>query len=409
MKSLILIGQSVRALATACAHCVLRHAPSGPVCELIAVDAYGDADTLAAVNGDWMRLEIEQEQLAPTLAEQLFNRSLRTENPLLLLAGGMENLPKVVEQLSDACQLLGPTSTQLSVLRDRGFWQSAAEQCGIRFPKTKQQLNATDLPQNWLWKPASSGGGIYICQASEHFIAPSAIGDVKGQLGYFQRIISGDSIGVTCILHSAKADPTCAIVGATLGLSASEWMGPSQFIYRGSVGPIGLSQQHLDQITELGNCFGRSTGLVGMIQFDFLRDEADQLWLLECNPRWTAGMEILFRAGMNPIEQHLATFGVPVRNQPVHEYSLQPWVGKAIVYAEQAGVISEAHVDELLRLAAQGSVADVPVPGTVYEAGQPLFTLIEQLPRDGKSELELRAAVVEQLRANQRKVASLLL
>ncbi len=371
--TIIAVGYSVRALVEACVQSEYS---------AIAVDHFGDADTLRFTDRRWIPLELTDEKCLSlatratlvALAEQL------DEPAIVLLAGGMENLPLVVAELASIFRVFGPSVSQIQQLRDWQFWKRAAEATSIRFSDSYASYpnsgNDRQSPTDgdWLWKANDSAGGLGV---SEHVSR-------EASAGYYQKFVAGCQLGVTCIAH----DEAVEFVGATRGFDFAEWPGPTRFIYRGNCGPVSLAQAHTQQIVELANFFRTQLNVRGWLQFDFIQDITGQLWLLECNPRWTAGMEILTHAGLPLIEQHLLAC------------SGQPWSGiesrqidtkcfaKAIVYAPQAIEVTQSMIDdlaaaELLDVEAGRGVswlADIPSQPQAILAGHPIATVRCSMP-----------------------------
>ncbi len=299
----IAVGFSVRALVDAI---TADFAPP------LAVDHFADHDcyqTATAV----VRLAQWGGKLSHSTAF-LSQLSQAGAQPLsrVLLAGGTENWPELVELLQQHFTLLGPSVEQLLELRSPQRWQRWAEQSRIAFPELRwlEAAPAHDFGiGDWLIKPLRGAGGYAIKRASQLQNRSSmhsrpiehAADETLLPSAYWQRHIEGRSVGVYCVLSS---DSSVELLGATESLTAAQWPGPSEFIYRGSLGPIGLPWHHRRRIVDLCQLIQRQTRMLGWLQLDFIEDLTGELWLLELNPRWTAGMEILFLAGTNPVERH---------------------------------------------------------------------------------------------------------
>lgn len=367
--TIVAVGFSVRALVEACAILGLR---------TIAVDHFGDADTRQFAEGRWIPLEVDaQGGLAKATLEGIQAVACSKESDfcqfVVLMAGGMENLPQAVEQLGGMLPVLGPTVPQLALLRDPRFLALVAEQADLDFPDT--QLMSPDRDQlrdnRWLWKPFRSAGGHQIVPLTAMPNVPSAIG------GYFQRTVVGQQLGVSVVLSKSEM----RILGATYGLDSDDWPGPCPTIYRGSIGPISLADRWRAQISELGRYLQQRLDVRGWLQFDFLIDADDRLWLLECNPRWTAGMELLSQAGGAPLEspvsEHLAAWGVSLAVRPSRlDWNVGRFLsGKAIVYALRRTAIDSIGIQRLAQLSREGWLADIPATEQVIEPGHPIATV----------------------------------
>lgn len=341
----------------------------------------------------------------------------------VLLAGGTENWPELVELLHQHFTVLGPTVGQLRQLRSPECWQQWAKQSSVPFPEILWQH---DHPAgNWLRKPLRSAGGYWIRRSSKphepgnsrsqsrqtsdstHFtqsLATSATAPYPDSLdAYWQQHVPGRSLGVYCVLHHSGSEE---LLGATESISAAQWPGPSEFIYRGSLGPIKLPPHHCRQVADLCHLIQRETGLLGWLQLDFIEDQAGDLWLLELNPRWAAGMEVLFLAGINPVVYHcrawqaetaladtipggvrlahIAPTNTIAASGAQHEFLF----GKAIVYAPREIELTHQRIESLHSLPCD-NFADLPSHHLIADGqtahilsrGEPLLTVRTGGPR----------------------------
>lgn len=316
----LVVGFSGRALAQAAYDAGLI---------VTVADQFGDADTLQvavqhiqldfASNLETSGVETLCEPLLPLF--RLSDDKLGVVRPIsgVLLGGGCENRPGLVAQLAELCgganmlvNLLGlPQPTALVQLRDRDFWAAAAQSAGCKFPTSMSAdsallANRTATGQ-WLIKSNSSAGGLGVRRLTSPYSSSVAPPDVT-----IQKFIDGRQLGVTLVIEPNGT----RILGCTESLGSQDWQTPSQppmlgeFLYRGSWGPIQLSEQQTEQILKIGEYCRSKAGWLGWLQLDFIEDADQLLWLLEINPRWTAGMEVLWRSGTcNPVAEHLAALG----------------------------------------------------------------------------------------------------
>jgi len=373
------VGYSVRALVEAFWYAGF---------ECVAVDHFGDADTLEFANDRWIQFQSSDRGLLSSDAVNAIQTAVTEfkrarKNAVFLLSGGMENLGGAVEQLRDIAPVIGPTEEQRRALRDIEFLHGAALVAGIQTP----QLQYGEVSHSgWLWKPHSSAGGLKIVR-SEFAAADS-------DPGYWQKFIRGEQIGVSCVIDPSR----CQIIGATSSFDSAEWSGPSEFVYRGSIGPIALSAECQTQIEGMCDQIRASIGFFGWLQFDFIRDDRGALWLLECNPRWTAGMEIfLFARSVNPVRELL---NINYLNNSIR---IEDQIGKfacfakAIVYATTSINLTD---DLIAKLEQIESLADRPHAPQLIERGHPIATVRAGLKCDQASQVEAenRTRLLEELR-----------
>ncbi len=393
------VGYSVRALVEACTQSSLK---------CVAVDHFGDADTRALSEDRWIPFQMNDElQIAreTMLAiEAAKERFCQDNQPLFLLAGGMENLGEAVDQLRCIGTVWGPTESQRMQLRDCRYLKNMALALGIAFPQIQFEhdpAQSDDLPsENWLWKPVRSAGGLKITRAHA---------GCDGESGYWQRFVAGRQLGVTCILQADRA----RIVGATRSLAAKDWPGPSEFIYRGSIGPVQLKEEIEYQLIELCVHLSKDLGFSGLLQFDFIQDDEGHLWLLECNPRWTAGMEILLRPSVGG-SRSLVVDAV-IDNDALWNSATATSIcsyAKAVVYAHKTLHLSGSVVEELMRQSQEDTngttwLADIPYGAQTIERGHPIATVRTRL--QASSELMDEDAVFDQLLKQLRSCSARLL
>ncbi|MEO8270535.1 MAG: ATP-grasp domain-containing protein, partial [Aureliella sp.] len=306
---------------------------------------------------------------------------------------------ELVDLLHHHFTLLGPTVDQLRQLRSPEYWYACATAAGIDFPEThwrgipaaddglfntgvvrESAEGPTSGMYDWLLKPRRGAGGHAIRRATGKYTSSCSIPDSH----YLQRKIAGRSLGVYCILHS---NGQAELLGATESLTAEQWPGPSEFIYRGSVGSICLTDTQRQQILRLCQVIQSTSDCRGWLQFDFIEDDSGALWLLELNPRWAAGMEILFLAGINPVAYHCRAWQSP-RDPAISESNMatlsrtDTQFAKAVVYADRELTLTPERIERLHRLP-RASFADLPShsnsltspPTKIVNSGSPLLTV----------------------------------
>ncbi len=123
----LVVGFSARALAEA-----TRAHATHP----LVVDRFADRDCQQAAHhcielDQWGgRLDSDWQVLS-----QLKAAGAQPSSPVLL-GGGTENWPELVELLHQHFTVLGPTARQLQPLRSPEYWQACARAAGVAFPET---------------------------------------------------------------------------------------------------------------------------------------------------------------------------------------------------------------------------------------------------------------------------------
>ncbi len=330
----------------------------------------------------------------------------------VLLGGGCENRPGLITRLESLAgrNLLGlPAPAAVSQLRGREFWASAASSANAHFPTTMSAAAFLKAglaeDSRWLHKTNSSAGGLGVRRAA----TPPPL---MPEDSYVQRIIDGRQLGITLIVerHGSR------LLGCTESFSSQDWQSPTEppslgeFFYRGSWGPIQLTWQQAEQIQGIGDYCYQETGWQGWLQIDCIEDADHQLWILEMNPRWTAGMEVLWRSGTcNPVTEHLKALGQPAPTEST-EPAEPSFCGKAVWYAERETTAKRLHAAarqaqaELDTCFRQGSTkisfCDIPTSSTeVIFAGHPGLTIVSEFPaaNDSQRQANARSYCLDQL------------
>ena len=319
----------------------------------------------------------------------------------MLLAGGMEHRPELVDRLRSHGLRCGVTGWMLKELRDFENWRSWAFCAGIGFPETRfsrpPEANHSSLPaesQNaqWLRKRRKGAGGIGIVVES---FSSTTESDEEPQ-HYWQRRLDGISIGVS-FLSDAVRNHT---LGSALSLTQEDVWGPEPYSYRGSISPIALPLVFAQQLDRFGDLVRRDVGHRGLWQADFIVSK-DHLSLLEINPRWSSSMELLDALGRiaipgrgvnepksSLVEWHVQSLGESPISIHRDEGESDPQktsctIGKCIFYAQRDQRIDEQLLESWWRNRWHGSLqeldagvryADIPPAPSTMERGYPIVS-----------------------------------
>ncbi|MFN3191900.1 MAG: ATP-grasp domain-containing protein [Aureliella sp.] len=394
------IGFSCRGLVEAI------HAAGFPA---MAIDHFGDHDLRLHCHEAPRVISWEFDPLDPdSKSSRTFCTQLRAaigglpSNACFVLAGGTENLGALFSGVFDSpdsqarrgTTALAPSGQQVELLRDPENLALWCEDLDVGFPSTvsvadKVHNFGTDFvgggERRWLQKTRFSGGGIGVFELSAASL-PTQSGV------YIQQYVPGVVLGVTFCLTPQNAP---IMLGATRALTYEDWPGPLPFIYRGTVGPLVLAERTCEQLSRLASRIQERTGLRGWLQMDIVMSPDGRLWLLEINPRWTAGMEVLARSGTNPVLSHLAAYGVTLnRAGDALDAATREQPGamsaKAILYADRDYDLSVDDVKRLqdLRQQSPSRFADIPsihqidaLAGVIrVPSGHPICTLRAERP-----------------------------
>jgi uncharacterized protein len=369
MNRLIVLGASVRAAAFSA-----QRAGFAPY----AIDLFADCDLADACPAV---------KISRYPAEFLTALAAAPEAPWLY-CGGLENSPRLVDQLAMIRPLLGNRGGVLRLVRDPLRLGKAVREAGLSFPATSR---ATAAGGEWLIKPRRSSGGLGIRFCTKNEVSSLPRG------AYLQQYVDGDAASAVFVAAGGRA----VFLGATKQWLGRDFKMSRPFLYVGSIGSLRLSDVETERLCRLGNVLAERFGLTGLFNVDFVRN-GEGLWPVEVNPRYSASMEVIERMkGMALIDLHVAacTSGL-LPTQPIPPS--QCCAGKAVVYAERDAVVPQA-LDEVASPwnseRQWPGLADLPHVGEALRADQPVVTVFAE-GKDAagvESEIRRRVATIHQL------------
>lgn len=323
----------------------------------IAFDVFGDADTRAS--GSWRgigaahRLAIDAGLLHAALRACARDAAC----PGWIAGSGFEMQLDLLESAAGVLPLIGNTPDVVRRARDPGIFYPLLADLGVPHPETR--VSPPRDCGGWLLKNARACGGWHVRPAPAVLRGPLSCG------AYFQREARGTPMSALFL-----ADGRCARV---LGIAEQRIrpLGRRRWVFHGGVGPARVSARVSAQIADFAERISAALGLVGLNGIDFMLDgEAPSL--IELNARPTAAISLFadaLPAGL--VHAHLASWqGARVSEFAVEDTSPR---GFEVLFAQTAG-----RVDATLHAAllCTGWCADVPMPGTPFEPGDPLCTVL---------------------------------
>ncbi len=354
----LIIGVSARAAAFSALRGGLR-----PRC----IDHFADRDLAAACPV----VQVESARGADGLAEAA---DALPPSPWFYV-GGMENHPEHVERISHRHYHWGIGADALRRVRDPILVARVLAAADLPVPEVRVDADGLPRDGSWLVKPLASAAGIDVAPLRDQ---PDA-----GGIGrYYQRRVDGTSYSAIYIARAGGA----RLVGA-----ARQWGGglPGRpFGYRGGIGPCRVIGELAARLRALGDRLAAAFDLVGWFGVDYiLRDRVP--WPIEVNPRYTASVEIHELATGRPLlpEHRAACEGrMGPADGPDDPPPRARVVAKWIIYAARTLIMPESEIDPsaMLGPGAFEAAADVPEPGSVIEAGEPVMTLLAA-DRDARS------------------------
>ncbi len=373
---LLVIGASCRAAAWSAQRAGLR---------VMALDLFGDRELQQ--RAEWRAIEsypdsiIRQVQALPAAP--------------VVLVGGMENHPTIVEGIEQDRLVAGGGSEMLRQFRSLANWQRWAGGNPafpeIGFPASVTEADSLPLPSpraGWLWKSYRSAGGLGVQRWNGE-------PNLDFAHGYLQRRIVGQPLGITfgCTPRQSwvlgvTRNWLSSQVQKKLGAEASAPL----HAYGGSSGLVRLAPRLRHALCGWMQGIAAELDYQGIIQADFVLSPRGRLYLLEFNSRWTASLELIeLVSGLPMMSLYLepgllAELGArPASGEEPCEMSSRVAL-KAIVYASQPLLVTPQLSEAMMgaefaaRWRQPGDTclgwADIPMPATRLEAGLPLATIL---------------------------------
>jgi predicted ATP-grasp superfamily ATP-dependent carboligase len=376
MSRLLIVGASARAAAMSAVR-----AGFAPWCS----DLFADLD-LRAIVPCIVRCPIHQYPSA-------FSEILRSapEAPWMY-TGGLENHLNLIRTMAQIRPLWGNGPDALAKARSPFTIERALRDAGLPALEVRAAEGTLPADCRWLRKPlaGSAGHGIQFADEACH---------ASSDRHYFQRYVEGVSLSALFVRSRDRVQ----MLGITEQLIGTRWLNAPPFRYAGNIGPIELPGPARETVTSIGTEIGERCGLLGLFGIDFVL-EGDIPWLVEVNPRYPASVEVLeMSTGLSALALHRMAFD-PTASSAIPYGGSGLVCGKAIVYAAErirapACTVEDLVARGLLRTDARaGTLADIPVPGSVIEPDWPVLTLFAE----GKSRAEcanrLRQRSVEFMR-----------
>ena len=346
-QPLSILGASVRSAAQSARRAGLI--PSG-------ADLFADRD---------LRRDCDTVIRVTNYPQELVDASCRLPPGPWIYTGGLENHPELVDLVASQQTLLGNPGPVLCRVRDPWQLSAALTSHGLSSPTLRRDLKCART-QRWIRKPLRSCGGQRI-----RIVEPGDPNTNSPDF-FYQRLISGKPYSA---VYSANRQ-SARLVGITRQLVGTGWTGAHDFQYAGSLGPVTPPDHLHSQLIELGNALATTFQLQGLFGVDLIM--ANDVWVLEVNPRYTASVEIL-EVGFNwsALREHLRV----CHGDPPGLPSGPPvcLCGKAIVYARRDTVISATFVrfsEDSNTDPRCPAIADIPHLGERISCRQPVTTVL---------------------------------
>ena len=367
---------------------LLAEAASRDGFETIALDCFGDLDTLRAVR-QWLPIGGEgtaqtgRLDAARTLAA--LERVAREPGVVGWVAGSdFECDLALLEQGAARLPLIGTAPAAARRVRDPRQFFAALAAAGLAGPETRH--SAPQDARGWLRKLANGSGGWHIRRADEEgsFGAaeaapaapeaapanPAAPKAASGKPGaalaaYFQRELAGVPMSALFLANGSKA----RLVGCQELIVRP--YGAHPFVYRGAIGPLAMGCGPMTALLGLLDSLSASFELRGLCSVDFILAD-ERRWPLEINPRPSASMALYGELPLMRAHVEACLRGVLTRFASTTEAGAHGMHGSETVFARRAFVLSAAQSQAL---AARSDCHDLPAAGSRFGPGEPVCSV----------------------------------
>ena len=426
--TVVLIGASIRSAAQSAKRAGFR---------VLGIDHFGDVDTRQACQEFWILNEfvtnpdaIRRFQKFPYFVVGGLN-SAHDLAGILLPPHAAEKTFPTKEAASDLLPPLG--NSDFDRWNDRQWLEKLSKECGLNFPNSFHSPipNAAppqDSGTRWLLKLEQSCGGLGVrwhnpsppleaarsgsesagsntdpsspnIKASPDIVPQRENSSTIRQM--FQQWVPGRPHGATLICNG----DVCSLLGVCRSLFTH--LGDLPFVYRGSFGPVTIPHSLQQNLQQLGLKITQETGYRGLLNLDLVINRSGETFVLEVNPRWSGSSELIERWMQNQ-KQLDSLFGAMVKachGSPLAEFNCHPdsslhsvgspWSAgpqylKRIIFARQRFQFSQNLIAFSTRPSNdnryQSGFSDLPADGTWISAGEPICTLISQIPRGTAAE-----------------------
>jgi predicted ATP-grasp superfamily ATP-dependent carboligase len=346
--------------------------------EVTAIDAFADLDRHASVRALSMPRDFDVRATPRRMARAA--RGLAAEAVVYL--SPFENHPQAVAELARNRRLLGNAPDVLREVRDPVFVYDALRRHGtpaarVRVDDLEHRKAGPFGPAGgdrgrggragWMVKPLASGGGRGVRRWRPGSRLPARC--------YLQEFVDGVPGSVVFVAAGGR----CSVLAVSRQLIGDSVFGAAGYRYCGSMmsldpdDPWEGDRRLASGAHALADAASRLFRLVGVNGVDFVVRDGVPV-AIEVNPRWSASMELVDRVCEAPLmaaHEEACRSGAPPH---VHRPRDVGVTGKAIVFAKSR--VTTGDTRRWIGSAGWGDVRDVPWPGTSFERGDPICTVL---------------------------------
>lgn len=348
MTRVLLVAVSARMLAE------LAHAAGA---ECVAYDRFGDADLRRVCPG----VSLHHDLGGRGGMAALVAHAQRADAGAVVYGAGLENRPDLVARLARGRELLGCPPAVLAEVRDPLLLGAALRADGLAAPAVRRDARGVPPePGRWLRKPLRGGGG-------------RGVRGWRGGVLAAGELLQERRAGVPCSAVALADGHDAVVLAITEQLVGEGRLGARGFAWCGNVAPPRLEGSAIrlltEQLTAACRTVARRFGVVGAFGVDAVFD-GETAWVLEVNPRPTAGLEVADRlAGGGAFAVHAAACRGMLPG-PAAAAPAAPRAAAKVVLYSPADVLAPPP-----RAWGRGA-RDLPHAGEPLHAGQPVCTLV---------------------------------
>ncbi len=323
--------------------------------KVLAMDAYGDRDTIQAAQSYWCVPSLDnltEADFFDMLAQ------LEAFAPEAVLVGAwFEHQIAFYARLTQAFRVLGVAPNQLHHMKYPEALASFCQQHQIDTPKIARQLPVMHSGQDWLFKHVGGSGGQHIQRVSDHSNHCERADDTQPRSdSYWQQFQPGQAIGAL-VLVSPQDYLLIGVHALHQHADGFQYAGASTL----------LDPALYAAVRRLCDQCWPDLGGIGLMSIDAIYAD-DTLHLIDINPRLSASMRLYQDWPL--IDMHLSVcMGLTVA-QAWSKPSTQvapTFYSQRIAYTKSALNLSQLSYPDWVE--DQPSVTNIP-------AGQPCFSLV---------------------------------
>ncbi|HEY9206672.1 MAG TPA: ATP-grasp domain-containing protein [Candidatus Methanoperedens sp.] len=316
--------------------------------EVYALDHFGDVDLLRCT---------KEAEILDNISETRINE-LAESCDAVIIGPGFEKL-RFKNMLNNSHGVMEKTNDKLKIAEK-------FRSMGILHPQTSLLDKVSGFEFPLMVKPRVGSGGM------KNILIRN-----EDELAFFcQRNDPEDYIaqefvkGIPCSASLIGTGDDAIVVALNEQLIGLPWLTRLPFAYCGNITPF--HTEFDNEMAEYAKQIALEFKLRGSNGVDFILNEKG-LFVIEINPRFQGSLDTIeLSTGMNIFDSHVKSFA----GELPETTEASRFATKAIVYANKNVFITEDISNRLIRCLDKGTAADIPPPGRVINADEPVTTFL---------------------------------